>query len=103
MNFLKPAELRNTLRISKSTENRLFRSGIPSLGKGRLRRYDKEAAIEWFRTHAHQTTSKKLLDPGDYRCGQCGYEASICPSHLVRVRDAAQGKGRFGSLHPMPM
>lgn len=78
MNFLKPAELRDTLRISRSTEHRLLRSGMPSIGVGRLRRYDQEAAVEWFRTHAHETTtSRAALTPGLYQCPGCGFQGHI--------------------------
>jgi hypothetical protein len=78
MNFLTPSELRHTLKISRSTEHRLFNNGMPSIGGGRLRRYDQEAAVEWFRSHAHQsTTSTNILAPGDYQCGTCGFQGSI--------------------------
>ncbi len=62
MNFLKPSELRHTLKISRSTEHRLLKSGMPSIGGGRLRRYEEEAAIEWFRHYSHppNTTSNML-------------------------------------------
>ncbi len=48
MNFLTPTELRDILRISGSTEHRLLKSGMPSIGGGRLRRYDQGEAAEWF-------------------------------------------------------
>ncbi len=77
MNYLRPAELRSALKISRSTEHRLLKSGMPSIGWGRLRRYDQGAAVEWFRTHAHRTdTSSNMLTPGDYRC-RCGFEGTI--------------------------
>ena len=77
MNFLTPTELRHTLKISRSTEHRLLKSGMPSIGGGRLRRYEEEAAVEWFSQHAHErTTSRNVLAPGDYRCG-CGFEGSL--------------------------
>lgn len=78
MNFLKFSELRSTLNISRSTEHRLLKSGMPSIGGGRLRRYDQEAAVEWFHTHAQRTdTSTKMLDPGDYQCSQCGFAGTL--------------------------
>jgi len=73
MTFLTPTELRDTLRISKSTEHRLLKNGMPSIGGGRLRRYDQEAAVEWFRQHAHQSTATTMLEPGDYQCPGCGF------------------------------
>ena len=77
MNFLTPTELRNTLKISRSTEHRLLKSGMPSIGGGRLRRYDQEAAVEWYGQNAHQSTAKIMLDPGDYRCRQCDFQGTI--------------------------
>ncbi|MBA3965147.1 MAG: helix-turn-helix domain-containing protein [Nitrospirales bacterium] len=76
MNFLKPSELRNTLNISRSTEHRLLKNGMSAIGVGRLRRYDQEAAIEWFRTHGTDT-SRNLLAPGDFRCSQCGFAGTL--------------------------
>jgi len=76
MIFLKPAELRHTLKISRSTEHRLLKSGMPSIGGGRLRRYEEEAAIEWFRNYQPNTTSN-VLEAGDYLCGQCRFEGTI--------------------------
>ena len=78
MTFLTPTEFRHTLKISRSTEHRLLKNGMPSIGGGRLRRYDPDAAVEWFRTHAHPTnTSSTMLEPGDYQCRGCHYEATI--------------------------
>jgi hypothetical protein len=77
MTFLKPAELRHTLKISKSTEHRFLKHGMPSLSSGRLRRYDETAVVEWFRTYAPQSTSKKMLAPGDYQCPRCGTQGVI--------------------------
>ena len=78
MNFLTPTELRDTLRISKSTEHRFLKNGMPSIGGGRLRRYEQEAAVEWFRQHAHETnTSKNILAPGLYQCPGCGFQGHI--------------------------
>jgi hypothetical protein len=78
MNFLTPTELRRTLKISRSTEHRLLKNGMPSIGGGRLRRYEQEEAVAWFRIHANETTTPKpMLEPGAYRCGQCGFEATL--------------------------
>lgn len=78
MNFLKPSELRQTLKISRSTEHRLLKTGMPHIGGGRLRRYDQEEAVAWFRTHARQpNTSTPMLAPGDYQCGNCRFQGSI--------------------------
>jgi len=76
MNFLKPSELRHTLKISRSTENRLLKSGMPSIGGGRLRRYEEEAAIEWFRNYQPKTTSD-VLQAGDYVCRKCRFTATL--------------------------
>ena len=76
MIFLKPAELRHTLKISRSTEHRLLKSGMPSIGGGRLRRYEEEAAIEWFRNYQPNTTSN-VLQAGDYKCRECHFAATL--------------------------
>jgi len=94
MTFLTPTELRHTLKISRSTEHRFLKHGMPSVSSGRLRRYDETAVVEWFRQHAHQAhTSSNMLAPGDYRCG-CGFEGTIqqpmapgpCPRCGTRAR-----------------
>jgi hypothetical protein len=77
MNFLTPTELRRTLKISRSTEHRLLKSGMPCISSGRLRRYDPETAVAWFSQYAHQNTSKKMLAPGDYQCPRCGTQGII--------------------------
>ena len=77
MIFLKPAELRHTLKISRSTEHRLLKSGMPHVNSGRMKRYDETEVIEWFRNFAHQTTSTNMLDPGDYQCRECHFAAII--------------------------
>ena len=53
MNFLTPTELRHTLKISRSTEHRFLKHGMPSVNSGRLRRYVQDEAIEWFRNFAY--------------------------------------------------
>jgi predicted Zn-ribbon and HTH transcriptional regulator len=105
MTFLTPTELRTTLKISRSTEHRLLKNGMPSIGAGRLRRYEEEAAVEWFRTYAHQaTTSKNMLAPGDYRCA-CGFEGTLekatTPGPCPRC-GSREMPGRV-TLHPLPM
>jgi len=76
MIFLKPAELRHTLKISKSTESRFLKHGMPHINSGRLRRYDETAVVEWFRNYQPNTTSN-VLPPGDYKCRECHFEATI--------------------------
>jgi hypothetical protein len=77
MTFLKPSALRHALSISRSTEHRLLRAGMPSIGRGRLRRYDEQAAMVWFSRYTHQATSTTpMLDPGDYQC-ECGFEGTL--------------------------
>ena len=61
MAWLTPTELRSTLNISKSTEHRLLKDGLPCLGAGRLRRYDQEAAVEWFGAHTRQRNLAGIL------------------------------------------
>ena len=45
MIFLKPAELRHTLKISRSTESRFLKHGMPHINSGKLRRYDEALAV----------------------------------------------------------
>jgi hypothetical protein len=104
MTFLTPTELRHTLKISRSTEHRLLKNGMPSMGGGRLRRYEEEAAVEWFAQYAHQSTSMTLLPPGDYRCA-CGFEGTLekatSPGPCPRC-GSREMPGRV-TLHPLPM
>ncbi len=97
MNFLKPSELRNTLNISRSTEHRLLKNGMSAIGVGRLRRYDQEAAIEWFRTH-RTDTSRNLLAPGTIDAASVDLQARCKrPLSLLKwlpARIAGQGTFR---------
>lgn len=78
MNFLTPSELRHTLKISRSTEHRLLKQGMPSLGAGNLRRYDEMAAVEWFRTYLQNADgAPAILEPGTYLCGDCRFEGTL--------------------------
>jgi len=76
MIFLKPAELRHTLKISKSTESRFLKHGMPHINSGRLRRYDEMAVVEWFRNYQPKTTSD-VLQAGHYVCRKCRFTATL--------------------------
>lgn len=77
MPLLSSQELRDTLRISRSTLYRLKQAGMPCIGGGRLTRYDQETALEWFCTHAHQLHTTTLLPPGEYACRTCSFTGII--------------------------
>ena len=46
--LMTPNELRTFLKISRSTLARMVDAGLPHVGWGRLRRFDKEAVMVWF-------------------------------------------------------
>ena len=86
MELLTSQELMGALKISRSTLHRLKRRGLPTVGSGKLIRYDPAQTMEWFRNHAHQpNTSATMLAPGDYRCGHCGFEGTLLKA-LYRAR-----------------
>jgi len=78
MNFLKPSELRRTLKISRSTESRFLKRGMPHINSGKLRRYNEMLVVEWFAQYSQETTPAiTLLDPGHYRCKQCNFLGTV--------------------------
>ena len=46
--LLTATELREYLNISRSTLARLVAAGLPHIGSGRLRRFDKETLLRWY-------------------------------------------------------
>jgi len=76
MALLTPTELRRTLKISRSTESRFLKHGMPHINSGRLRRYVQDEAIEWFRNYQPKTTSD-VLQAGDYVCQKCRFTATL--------------------------
>ncbi len=50
MELLTPRELRHALKISKTTLYRLLQKGLPSIGTGRMRRFEERAVRQWLDT-----------------------------------------------------
>ncbi len=69
--FVTARELREALKISRTTLFRLLREGLPSVGYGRLRRFSILHAIEWIDGHRKQTGRELTLRPAWYRCRRC--------------------------------
>ena len=81
MELVTSQELMRALKVSKSTFFRMKKLGLPTVGGGKLARYDPARALEWFHlnshlTRVHQKTSKAILEPGNYRC-ECGFEGTL--------------------------
>ena len=47
MQLLTAAELQDVFQFSRATMYRLLAEGMPSIGKGRLRRFNFDAVLEW--------------------------------------------------------
>ena len=78
MKLLTSLELCDTLRISRSTLGRLRKRGLPSVGGGRLARFDSAQAVAWFDQHSHQPkTTNDVLQAGDYVCRKCRFTATL--------------------------
>ena len=56
------------LRISRATLYRFMDRGLPSLGQGRLRRFEREAVREWVETAGAEAEPPVVL----YQCRGCG-------------------------------
>lgn len=41
-------EVREYLKVSRSTLTRLLDAGLPHIGSGRLRRFHKETLLQWY-------------------------------------------------------
>ncbi len=71
MELLTPRELRHALKISKTTLYRLLQKGLPSVGTGRLRRFEERAVRQWLETGEAQAPTPTLMPPGYYECRTC--------------------------------
>ena len=76
MTILTSNELCDTLRISRSTLHRLKKSGLPSIGTGRLKRFDLDTTLKWYDEFSDQTHAPQLLPPGEYQCRTCGFQGT---------------------------
>ena len=48
MTLMTSAQLRSYLNISRSTLYRMIQDGIPCIGEGRLRRFDRDEVVQWY-------------------------------------------------------
>ncbi len=71
MELLTPRELRHALKISKTTLYRLLQKGLPSIGTGRLRRFEDRTVRQWLETGEAQAATPILMPPGYYECRTC--------------------------------
>ena len=76
MTLLTPHELCDSLRISRSTLHRLKKAGLPSIGRGRLARFDLDTTLKWYDEFSDQTHAPQLLPPGTYQCPTCGFQGT---------------------------
>ena len=71
MNLLTACELRQSLKISRTTLYRLIKQGMPSYGKGRLRRFELDTVLRWVNGGRDQVDQNTIWRPGLYRCNRC--------------------------------
>lgn len=92
MTLCTPHELCDALRISRSTLHRLRKAGLPSIGSGRLARFDQDAVLGWYDRYSHQTTpATTMLFVGVYGCRECHYAATISePTDVTRLQECPQ-------------
>jgi len=77
MPLLVAKELCAHLKISRSSLARLRKAGLPSVGHGRLSRYNLDEAIRWYDEFSTQTPTPGLLFAGVFGCQKCHYVAEI--------------------------
>ncbi len=68
MQLLTARELRQTLKISRTTLYRLLQKGLPSVGTGRLRRYELDAVLRWMNGRGPHVDEITFHRAGIYRC-----------------------------------
>jgi len=86
MQLLTARELRQTLKISRTTLYRLLQKGLPSVGTGRLRRYELDTVLRWMNGRGPQDDEITLMRAGMYRCtnlDRCGgaYRPTVWTFH----------------------
>ncbi len=92
MQLLTARELRQTLKISRTTLFRLLQKGLPSVGTGRLRRYELDAVLRWMNGRGPQDDEITLMRAGMYRC-----------TNLDGCRDHRSGRPWVWTFHrPVP-
>ncbi len=68
MQLLTARELRQTLKISRTTLYRLLQKGLPSVGAGRLRRFELDTVLRWMNGRGSEADEITLMRAGMYRC-----------------------------------
>ncbi len=68
MQLLTARELRQTLKISRTTLFRLLQQGLPSVGAGRLRRFELDTVLRWMNGGRPQADETTFMRAGIYRC-----------------------------------
>lgn len=74
--LLSRSETQALLKVSRPTLYRLMRDGLPSLGRGKLRRFDREAVLRWYGAEMPGDDGAEMVAPGAYRCG-CGGQVIV--------------------------
>ncbi len=77
MTLLTAHELCDSLHISRSTLHRLKKVGLPSIGSGRLARFDGDKVLGWYDQYSHLIHAPDMLAAGIYQCRGCHYEATV--------------------------
>ncbi len=68
MQLLTARELRQTLKISRTTLYRLLQKGLPSVGAGRLRRFELDTVLRWMNGRGSEADEITLMRAGIYHC-----------------------------------
>ncbi len=68
MQLLTARELCQTLKISRTTLFRLLQKGLPSVGAGRLRRFELDTVLRWMNGRGSQDDEITLMRAGIHRC-----------------------------------
>ena len=95
-------ETMDFLKVSRATLYRLMEDGLPSMGNGRLRRFERKAVLRWYEgdeTPAQiqpVTPEPALLPPGLYEC-TCGFTGQVArPFRLEELGPCPRCGGREG-------
>lgn len=92
------------LKISRATLYRLMEDGLPSIGTGRLRRFERDRVLRWWAAgetpRDGQAPPPPTLPPGRYACHACRVQGTLreprptpprcprCGQEAVRVGEA---------------
>ena len=68
MEYLTIREAMAVLKVSRATLYRMIEAGLPSLGRGRLRRFSLDTTVNWFEHYLRFAP----ISPRTYACVRCG-------------------------------